>query len=269
MADLSDVENAIVAEAVAALYPSGTNVSSIVGASCKVYRGWPVPAALNSDLAAGVVNVTVFPSIKPDEVMDLYFDRPYAALVPSSLIATVAGQSVTFSGTVTVNQIVGLLVNGVPYIYNTTIGDTLESVAANVAALIAVNDVVVLTGATIGMPNGTFLVARVVVNVSVSSLLRRERRDIQVISWCPSSTLRDKVCCSLDLAFASQSFILLADQTRACVRYISTQEYDQTQNALLYRRDLCYQLEYAMVSTSIAPVMLFGNLITDAASLYA
>jgi hypothetical protein len=244
MADLSDVENAIVAEAVAALYPSGTNVSSIVGASCKVYRGWPVPAALNSDLAAGVVNVTVFPSIKPDELVDLYFDRPYAALVPSSLIATVAGQSVTFSGTVTVNQIVGLLVNGVPYIYNTAIS------------------------ATIGMPNGTFLIARVVVNVSVLSLLRRERRDIQVISWCPSSTLRDNVCSSLDLAFASRSFILLADQTRACVRYVSTQEYDQTQNALLYRRDLCYQFEYAMVSTSIAPVMLFGNLITDAASLY-
>jgi hypothetical protein len=268
MADLSDVENAIVAEAVTALYPNGTGASSVVGANCKVYRGWPIPAALNSDLSAGVINVTVFPAIKADEPAEFYLDRPYAAAGHAGLIASVAGQSVTFSGTVTVNLVVGLLVSGAPYIYNTTAGDTLQSVAANMAALIAVNEVVVLSGVTVGMPNARALVARVVENVSVSSLLRRERRDIQLISWCPSPMLRDQVCSSLDLAFAGLPFMALADQTQARVKYVSTQEYDQTQNASLYRRDLCYQFEYAMVAMSMAPTMLFGNLTTNAASLY-
>ena len=61
MADQSDVEAVLVALASAALYPQGIDADSVCGQPCRVYRGWPNPLALDADLAAGRVNVTVFP----------------------------------------------------------------------------------------------------------------------------------------------------------------------------------------------------------------
>ena len=46
MADLADVETALVGLTTAALYPGGSAASSSVGADCRIYRGWPTPTAL-------------------------------------------------------------------------------------------------------------------------------------------------------------------------------------------------------------------------------
>jgi hypothetical protein len=62
---------------------------------------------------------------------------------------------------------------------------------------------------------------------------------------------------------ACSPFIGLADETKAHVRYISTQVYDQSQNALLYRRDLSYRFEYTTVDSTTVPVMLFGDLLNN------
>jgi len=136
MADLSDVETAIVSQAIAALYPDGLSQPSAVAATCRIYRGWPTPAGLNADLAAGTVNVTVFPSSEPDEVPDSYFDMVYAVTPPSALLATVAGQSVTLSGVISANQTIGLLVDGVPFLYGIGRTDSLNSIAGSLASQI-------------------------------------------------------------------------------------------------------------------------------------
>jgi hypothetical protein len=268
MADLSDVENAVVATVVSALYPNGTTLASVVGSICRVYRGWPVPATLNSDLAANVINVTVFPANRPDEVPDAYFDLPYPRSPAVTLVVTTTGQTVTFSGLVAANQIVGLLVDGTPYAYITINGDTLESIAANLMTLVAVHRLAILVGSTITIPDVRSLIARVVMNATVSHSLRRQRREVHVGCWCPSVILRDSVCTAVDLSFAGFSFISLGDSTVAHVQYVSTQVYDQSQNALLYRRDLCYKFEYTTVGSDSAPVMLFGDLVNNAATSF-
>ena len=263
MADLSDVENAIVTQVVGALYPNGISQSSVTGATCRVYRGWPSPAALNSDLGAGTVNVTVYPATVPDEVPDRYFDTVYATIPAIALNATVTGQRVTISGLVGSNQIVGLLIDGVPLSYSVIDNDTAESIAANIAATISSDRIAILSGSTITIPGAISLVARVVANASISQALRRQRREVQICCWCPSPALRDQVCRSVDLVLASSSFIDLSDSTKAHVSYVSTQVYDQSQNALLYRRDLCYRFEYTIINSSTAPVMLFGDLLRN------
>jgi hypothetical protein len=268
MADLSDVEAAIVAEVIGALYPDGIAQNSIVGVPCRIYRGWPSPAGLNTDLAAGTVNVTVFPATAPDEVPDPYLDTFYTSGTPSSLAANVTGQSVILSGTVAINQTVGILVDGAAFTYGTIQGDTTDSIAANLAALVRGVRSVSLTGSSFFIPGAISLVARVVVNASVSWGLRRQRRDIQVNCWCPSPMLRDSVGKAIDLALASQPFINLADGTRTHVRYVSTQVFDQSQNALLYRRDFCYKCEYTIIGSTVAPVMLFGDLINNGNSSF-
>jgi hypothetical protein len=268
MADLSDVEYAMVVRVTDALYPQGVSQVSSVGSTCRVYRGWPLTASLNSDLASGIVNVAVFPAAKRDEVPDAYFDRPYAAISPTSLRASVAGQSVTFSGLVAGNQIIGLLVDGMPFSYRVVTNDTGDGIAANLAVLIGATRVATVSGSTVTVPGVRALTARVVTNATVSKSLRRQRREIQVSCWCPSAALRDSVCQAVDLVMASSPFIALADETKANVRYGSTQVYDQSQNALLYRRDLCYLCEYTIISGTIAPVMLFGNLFRNGNSAF-
>ena len=268
MADLSDVENAIVAEVTGALYPQGLSDVSIVGTTCRVYRGWPVTAALNSDLAAGIVNVAIFPANKPDDVPEPYFDRLYTTTSASSIVASVTGQSVAFSGVVVASQVIGLLVDGVPYTYSTITGDTSESIASNLAALVGANRIAAVSGSKVTVPDAIYLTARVVTNAIMSEGLRRQRREIQVSCWCPSAALRDTVCATVDFAMASSPFIDLVDQTKAHVRYVSTEVYDLSQNALLYRRDLCYQCEYTMISSTPASVMLFGDLIENGGSTF-
>jgi hypothetical protein len=268
VADLSDVESAIVSELIGALYPNGTASASAVGVTCRVYRGWPVPTALNSDLAGNITNITVFPSITPDQVPEAYFDRPYGNISPVGLNASVTGQNVTLSGIVSENLTVGLIVDGVPYTYGTNAGDTVESVAANLRVAVLVDRVAILSGATLLIPNTISLIARIVANVNVSLSLRRQRKEIQICCWCPSTSLRDSVCTLVDLALVSSPFIRTSDGTKAHVQYVSTQVYDQSQNALLYRRDLCYRFEYTMIGNSLAPVMLFGDLVTNGSRSY-
>jgi hypothetical protein len=263
MADLADVENAIVAQVVGALYPNGILQSSVTGATCRVYRGWPSPAALNSDLSAGTVNVTVFPATVPDEVPDRYFDAVYADIPAIALKANVSGQSVTISGLVGSNQIVGLLIDGVPLAYSVNINDTPVGIAANIATAISGGRIAILSGSTITIPDAKSLVARIATNAMISQAMRRQRREIQVCCWCPSPLLRDQVSKSVDLVLAASSFIDLADNTKAHVHYISTQVYDLSQNALLHRRDLCYRFEYTIIDSTTAPVMLFGDLLRN------
>lgn len=72
MADQSDVEVTLVSLTSAALYPNGTAGASVPGADCRIYRGWPNPAALDSDLRAGIINVTVFPSHGAGQITTRY-----------------------------------------------------------------------------------------------------------------------------------------------------------------------------------------------------
>jgi hypothetical protein len=54
------------------------------------------------------------------------------------------------------------------------------------------------------------------------------------------------------------AFLLVSDGSKARIIYRNTESYDQAQNALLYRRDLVYIVEYATITTFMQPSMLFG-----------
>jgi hypothetical protein len=268
MADLADVESALANSVVAALYPSGLSQSSIVGVTCRIYRGWPAPTTLNTDLAAGLVNVTVCPTITPDEILPPYLDRLYSSIPISDLEVTTTGQDVILTGIPRSNQTVGLLINGQPFVYNVSGTDAIQNVAANLAAVIGSDHIVVVSGATLSFPDARTLVARVVTGAVVSRELRRQRREILVCCWCPSQALRDAVSKGIDLALTMTPSLDLPDGTRALVRYDYTRIYDQSQNSLLYRRDLSYRCEYTVIGSYPAPLMIFGNIIDNSSNSY-
>jgi len=263
MADLSDVENQLTSAVILALYPTGTTGPSAVGSVCRIYRGWPLPDGLNSDLSSGVVNVTIFPADKADEILDPFLEPDYSSAPPAGLTLSVAGSTVSIAGEPAGNVLVGLLVDGAPYLYAATSDDTPSSIAANLCLAISGSRNASLSGSSITVPGAASIIPKVGQEGTVTRILRRQCKDILVVCWCPTPSLRDQTCAMLNISLSNRTFLPLPDGSSFRLRYKSTKAYDQSQNALLFRRDLTYTCEFSTVSRTAAPVMLFGDLIAN------
>lgn len=269
MADQSDVEVALVDVVSAALYPTGTNDPSVPGPDCRVYRGWPNSAALDADLAAGKINVTVFPAGGPTITATRYAENWMGQPPKPTLTTTVEGTSVTFGGTADVGQIAGILVDGMSYAYRTQSGDTPPLVAANLATMAREKSIVRLSHSTITIPGAGDLLARVVADAAVQQEVRRQEQGFRITCWCPTPATRDAAAVAIDQALSSQRFLALPDGTSGRMTYAGTTVFDQSQNARLYRRDLDYKVEYPTVMHSTNPSMLFGDLVLNSTSITA
>jgi hypothetical protein len=269
MADQSDVETALVGLASAALYPNGIDAASVPGTDCRVYRGWPNATALDNDLHAGVVNVTVFAGPGAGRVSTRYQQEWTAAIVAPGLTTSVAGETVSFGGNAGAGQIAGILVDGRTYPYRLQPGDTPSSVAANIAALARLDQIVLLSGATLTIPGAQRLVSRVVADAAALKEIRRQTQMFRITCWCATPAARDLVAVAIDEALADLSFIDLPDGTQAHLKYFGTNVFDLSQDALLYRRDLLYSAEYATMRSAAQPTMLFGEIAMNAATISA
>src|SRR5262249_24466260 len=145
----SDAEVALVNLVSAALYPNGTGAPSAPGPDCRVYRGWPNWSALDADLAAGKVNVTVFPVGDTSRTTTRYSERWAGTPAQPTLTVSTDGQSVTIGGSASAGQIAGVLVDGKSYAYRTQAGDTPELVAANLASMVRSDLIVQLSHGTL------------------------------------------------------------------------------------------------------------------------
>jgi hypothetical protein len=272
MADESDVETALVGLSATALYPNGANLPSAPGPDCRIYRGWPNSAALEADLAAGWINVTVFAVTGHVRTTTRYIQFRSSSTILPRLTASVSGESVTFGGTASPGQVAGILLNGScgqSYAYRTQAGDNPALVAANLAVLARATAIVQLSGSTLSIPGVGGLIARVVADGSAQQELRRQEQDFRITCWCPSPTYRDAAASAIDLVFAQLIFINLPDGSMGKLTYAGTVVFDQSQNALLYRRDLVYRVEYPTVTNMLQPAMLFGDLLLNAGCLTA
>ena len=74
------------------------------------------------------------------------------------------------------------------------------------------------------------------------------RASVSHHSWCPDPAVRDTVAGAIDTALASLRFIALPDGTQGRLIYAGGADFDQSQDAALYRRDLLYGVEYATTS---------------------
>lgn len=269
MADQSDVEDALVKAASAALYPNGTGETSVPGPDCRIYRGWPHPTALNADLAAGKINVTVYPGSGEGRTTTRFAEQWVGSPATPTLTVVVSGTSVRFGGSADVGQIAGILVDSDSYAYRTQVGDTPVLVAASLASMARSQSIVLLTDSTLTIAGAGELLARVVSDASVQQEVRRQEQNFRITCWCPDPGTRDAVAAAIDLSFSSMSFIMLADATSGKLNYVGTTVFDQSQNASLYRRDLTYSVEYATTLSSSKPAMLFGNLGLNASRFIA
>ncbi len=259
MADVSDVEAALVSFVTAALHPSGAAAASVTGQPVRVYRGWPLSGSLEADLLHGVANVSVFAVPASTRNTTRWAAVTSTMSSTPTLTVQVSGNSATFGGQGGATQVAGLLVAKQPFVYRGQAGDTPALVAAVLAQNVRATRACWLSGATVSVPAVTSIVARVVADGAAMTEWARQEQGFRVSAWCPNPSSRDLVCKTLSVAFSTLSFLALPDGTGGRLRYRSTASFDDRQDAQSYRRDLIYDVEYATTQLLPAPSMLFGD----------
>lgn len=257
MADLTDVQNALVAIVAAALYPSGTGAPSVSGVPVKIYAGWPLPQQLDADLKTGTCHVTVYSRAEERNTTRYGLAWQPQSLQAATLTLTAAGQTVTVGGAIPPasnphNAVV--FANTKPYVYAVQATDTLAGVAAAIAALIAV-DVpgTAAAGAVLTLPSSARVGA---VRIGVSGTLIREtgrqEKLFQISVWADTPDSRSAVAQPTNGVLSATLRFTLPDGSSARLIYKSTLESDKFEKDVLYRRDLLYTVEFATTQTAAA-----------------
>jgi hypothetical protein len=252
MADVSDIESTLVTTVTQAIYPNGTAQASIANVDCRIFRGWPTPDQLDTDLAAGKVNVSIFP--QPVEQRTTRYPRSWQplALTTPALTVAVSNTTITFGGTPSSPLNAAALVNGKGYVYSVQTGDTLTMIATGLAALVNADTSATSSGSVITIPGAKQLAARVGGFGTVIRETKRQKRNFQISFWCPTPTLRDALVPPVDQVLADIDFLTLPDGSAGRLLYVSSPPTDRVEREGLYRRDLIYSVEYGTTDTASA-----------------
>lgn len=250
MADVSDVMASLASLCSQIVYPNGTSQPSVAGVKVAVRRGWPIPAQLDADLAAKVVNVSVY--ARADERnTSRYMTRSadVVANAPTLSIGAV-GNVVTIGGVMPspfAPHNIAVVVNGMPYTYAVQASDSVASIATALASVIAIDVpgttsagpvITVASGASVGA-------ARVGTAGQGVRETRRQERTFQITIWADVPASRDAAAKPIDAALSDTKFITLPDGTGGRLIYKGSPLSDDLEKAKLYRRDLLYTVEYA------------------------
>lgn len=273
MADLEDVEDALKAIIVGAIYPTGTDDPSAIllgdtPVPCAVMRGWPMKAQLEADHAAGVQIISIFippqsmrnTSRHPPGWVDLTTPTPTLTITPNEVTGTL-----TIAGFVQTPQNVAAFVNGRPYVYAVQEEDSLADIATGLAALINVDFPASHAGAVVTVTGAYRLTGRVGMEGTVQRVIRQQEQMVDVGIWCSTPELRKAVAEFVDGALAGKglanprNFLAMPDTSLGRLIYRGTRMFDTAQQQGVFRRDLVYTVDYATTETVAATPVLVGD----------
>jgi len=246
VADVSEVSTALVNLISAAIYPTGINNPSVVGFGVKIYAGWPDPVGLETDLKANIATVSVYPRNDEKMIDRLLLDWTSLSVNTPTLTATVSGQTLTIGGTVSLNyQFIGLMVDGVDYVYVVQTGDTLNSIAANIATLAGG----VAVGAVVTFSSSYSLIARVGFSGISIKEISAQQRTYQITVWANCWDKRDPVGIAVEQALKPVYRVLMPDGFYAILSFKGSHQDDSMQLRGVYKRDILFNVEYSTTAT--------------------
>ncbi|QMV32408.1 hypothetical protein 8G_00014 [Ralstonia phage Hyacinthe] len=246
MADITDVSSALVTVIAGIVYPNGTSQPSITGAAVAVYQGWPDAVQLRADLAAGKVNVSVFPQPNMLRIIDSAMSDWSTPSAPVNTVTlTLSGQTVTVGGTVSTPQNAALVVDNKAYVYAVQAGDTLESIATALAALVNVDQTATAAGAVVTIPGAKYISPRVGGVGVATRETRRQEQGYQITVWANCFDQRDPIAAAIDSALSGITKLTLSDGQAAALRFKNSRQDDSQQKEGIYRRDLFYAVEFS------------------------
>ncbi len=246
MADQADVARAIL-DAVEA-------VREALDATWSTYRGFPEAAALDKELAAGDVHVTVNPragGYTRNSTRYLQRDLTVIALAPT-LTVSIAGNVVTFGGTADPGQAAGVQAGVYAWVVRTALGSTPASVAAALAIIVRG---ATAQGQALTVPG--LVTARIGADAQTATIVRNTEQQFTVTVWCADPDTRDTVAAALDAALTGLTFLILPANEVGRIRFAGDQSSDKAESANLYTRMLHYSCDYPTTRRATAPVVLF------------
>jgi hypothetical protein len=190
--------------------------------------------------------VSVFPTNKERVVTK--FERFYqpVAVTAATLTAVVSEATVTIGGTVTVPQAVMIEVDGVGYGYQVLMGDTVDTIATALAAILPSATAV---GAVITVSNFTYLSARIATQATAAQELGRQEREFMITCWCPTPAIRPLLAAPIDNYIRINYLPIFSDGFYGQTFYSHTDETDHLELLDIYRRDLFFRVQYATTNT--------------------
>jgi hypothetical protein len=271
MADLSDVQNVLVGLIAGWLYPNGTNQPSATGFNVRVGAGWPTQANLDTDLAQGIAHVSVYATaIERKTTRYMQGWQPLATFAPTITLSK-AGNVVTVGGAMPVPfsaQNLAVFVGNSPYSYSVQPTDTLASIAAALAAIIAQDyPGTTSAGANITLPaNAAIGALRTGGTGTAIKVIKNQDRAFQITLWCSTPAQRTALANVIDPNLADLTFLAMPDGFNARIVYMDSPQQDSGEKARLFRRDFRYRVDYATTKVTNAPQVIVGdlNIITDA-----
>lgn len=249
MADMTDVADALVGIIAAAVYPNGTSQPPVGGVQAKIYQGWPEPGALKADLLKKIAHVSVFPSPSV-KVTTRRVPEWQELIAPApTLAALVVGNSITLSGTVALPQAVALIIDGQDFAYGLQAGDTLNSVASSLAALVNAVQPASAAGPVVTIPDAIRLVARIVANGTSAKEVAREQRIFKVSIWADCFENREPLAKVITPVLADLTRLTMPDGTVATCEYAGSVQVDNEQMQGIFRRDISVSIDYGTIVT--------------------
>jgi len=249
MADLTDVETKIVNIVAGAIYPNGTSQPSVLpnAAAARIGRGWPLPAQLDADLAAGKCEITVYPLSGAYSNTYQLLDHTYVITPPAiTTTVAVAGNVITVSGTLSPGEFLTLVIDGAT-VCSQTGADVATMLSALAAQAVAAGYAATSTATTLTVPFGHSMVVRQGGQAVMGNVIRRQCHSIMVSVWAPNDGLRTAAAILADVAIKQHQKVSMPDTSQCILRYQRTMSSDQMEKANLYRRDLIFEAEYATV----------------------
>lgn len=269
MADLFDVEKALLAALDAAFFDGTPNRSALTPTNIqmrdgsylagRVYRGWPLPNRLPPDLAAGGFHISIYsvPNVQRNEPR---FHRDFEALPrpPIMLTATTSGSTVTLSGQGASGQVVGIAVGQTGYSVRIASEATPEALAASLAAMIPG---AVAAGSSVEISAPGAISAGVVADTTMLRPLQTQVQRFLVSIWAPSDAARVAIQGRLlPPILGPDSFAMPDGSVTGPAVHRGVSPMKQNEKDAAYVAQNAIDIEYTTTETKVFPGVLFVGL---------
>lgn len=223
----------------------------------QVYIGWPTGTEETQKLGASDIegSITVYP-LHGQDATRYPADAVLLTAPVVNLVATVAGDTVTFSGESDVAYNIHGFIGGktVDAYYQTTASESLANVATGVAASVnalAISGVhATPSGDAVTITGGQFSEVNVGGTGTIAIEQRRVRQMVQVTIWLNDFIARFEVADAIMMSIgtATNHFLTLSDGSQAFIEYQTDHMDDSSESSYsLAAHHIVYMVEYGIL----------------------
>lgn len=276
MADLSDITEYLAGVAAAAVYPNGTLQPSVAAMDVRIYEGWPQAEKLDRDVKGEnddgsartngqAAHVSVYPMPGTGNAVFQIQDKTYVITpVTLGMAVSVVGNVISVTGQPNAGEFLTLVCDNA-VVLSRGGASTSALLAALAADAVAAGYAATSDATSLTVPVVHDLVVRQGGKALMGKVLNRQTQLVMISVWAPNRIARSQLASAIDILVKKSIRITLPDTSQAIVKYNRTNQSDEMQTDVVYRRDLIFDVEYATVETFAAYTVTSVN--TTIASL--